>query len=126
MLAKLIQDKYEIASFNYTKESNRIEGTVETAVGWSIDCGEAIESEYFADVTVKWDGCSHFEFKGQDGVDSYYHICGINNYLLYIRVMAFIYEVMTKEIENYNEVEEFEKFKKLNILESCSIEYIEQ
>ena len=125
MLAKLVRDKHEIALFNYTKESNRVEGTVETAISWSIDCGAALDTKHFADVTVKWDGCSHFEFNGQDGDGCYYHICGISNYLLYIKVMAFIYEVMTKEIENYDEVKEFSEFKKLGILSDCIIEYIQ-
>jgi hypothetical protein len=102
-------------------------GEIRQYISWDMD-GTPYESEFFADVNVKWDGCSHFRFHGEDfpnDKDSYYHICGIHSYIDFMRMFVFAYEVMVEHvgIEQMDEKEEYRQLQKLNLLDGYTIEY---
>lgn len=107
-----------------------ITGELEEVVSWEVS-GEIYEKLLFAELYVKWDGCSHFWFNGQDSkneenLDSYYHICGIGGYLKFIRMLLFAYEVMVNHVgfDNIDEKEEFEELLESGMLDGYTIEYI--
>lgn len=107
-----------------------VSGEIEYVHSWDVDY-KPIGSDFFASVTVKWDGCSHFTFLGEDykdekSPDGYYHICGINNYIDFMRQLHFAYEVMVEivGIERIDEKEELQELRKLGLLEGYTIEYI--
>lgn len=56
------------------------------ATCWGDDC--IAEVEFLAYAYIKWDGCSHWYFYGEDyvedGADSYYHLCGQGGFLEFI------------------------------------------
>ena len=88
----------------------------------------------FAQVAIKWDGCSHFWFAGEDSEneeepenDSYYHVCGISDYFIFTRTMFFLYEVMVNHvgIDKISELDQYNKYKSLGILDGCSIDLYE-
>ncbi len=109
-----------------------VSGTIKRTISWSID-KEPLEDEFFAELSVKWDGCSHFWFYGEDYIkefnnkDGYYHICGIGGYFNFLRTMHFAYEVMVDHvgINKIDEREELEDLRKLGLLDGYTIEYIE-
>jgi len=123
VVATYIQtDKYEMST----------SGEVRNTISWCE--GEIYNSEFFAHVNVKWDGCSHIRFYGEDYVDeesgdkdSYYHICGITSYIQFMRLLVFSYEIMIKHVgwENVLEKEEYGELSKLNLLDGYKIEYFE-
>lgn len=47
--------------------------------------------ELYCEITVKWDGCSHFYF-GEKDEDGYLHICGVHAYIKHISLMRWIYD----------------------------------
>lgn len=106
MRAELI-DKYGyvvsvLESNNYNQHV--LDATVRQVKSWDMK-KEPIEYKFFADVYIKFDGCTFFNFRGQDyvvetskGEDSYYHICGLRNYNSFMVTMLFVYDVMVKTI----------------------------
>ena len=123
IIATYIQtDNYEVS----------LSGIVHIANSWE-ENGKPYETEFFADVIVKWDGCSHFYFYGEDYTkeneekDSYYHICGVPYYIKFMRVMAFIYELMVNHVgyERILEKEEYDELKQLKLLDGFEIRYYE-
>ena len=69
------------------------------ATSWSVDYNEVYDYEFVADVYCKWDGCTHWWFRGEDYVgeldnaDSYYHLCGTPCFLTHIRCMCFVWKL---------------------------------
>lgn len=120
---------YELSTVN---EASVI-GNIYTICGWEIDFKTPIDKIFFAEAYIKWDGCSHFNFFGEDytegdkeTVNSYYHICGIYSYLEFMRTMLFGYEVMAHYVgDNILEKEEYKEIKELNLLKEYSIRYYE-
>jgi len=108
MEAYLIDKNNSIVSIFKIKEHDlNVTGDIYNVTGWDME-NKPCEFEYFANVYVKWDGCSHFRFKGEDfnietdklndgdEADSYYHICGLDNYIDFSMTLYFAYVVMTK------------------------------
>ncbi|WP_155484530.1 hypothetical protein [Paraclostridium sordellii] len=120
---ELIICEYRIRKINEV----RLSGEVFIPHSWYND--EPCDYEYFADVDVKWDGCSHFNFNGEDypiDKDGYYHICGGHSYLMFIKTMAFITEVARITIEGYDEdTADFNLIRNLNLLDGYTIEKID-
>lgn len=92
------------------------------------------ENLFIANFYIRWDGCSDIRFRGMryenatenpDGkIDGYYHMCGGSlDYLKIMRGMAFASEIAIMEIPNLDlELSDFEKVRKLNLLENYRIE----
>lgn len=121
--SEMVVCEYRIRSVNEV----RVSGEVLIPHTWNKD--EPCEYDYFADVDVKWDGCSHFDFNGEnypEYKDGYYHICGGHSYLMFIRTMAFISEVARITMDKYQEeTAEFNLIRNLNLLNEYTIEKID-
>ena len=95
------------AQINVVKrEGHYIEGNAREYCSWDENetpLGSSLHSEF----CVKWDGCSHFYFKGEDEKDSYYHLCGFDSYKIHIVIIAAIYQIAHDSLENFDENEEF-------------------
>lgn len=138
--AKLIDENgYVVAVFIPNKDyTHAISGTMYEVVSWELN-DEPMDVNFFANVSVKWDGCSHFYFYGSDyrkGLvpyvyeekgndkekDGYYHICGFDSYLTHMKIMCFAYELMIRQLgTNSTNGDEYEQLKKLNLLDGCEI-----
>lgn len=124
-------NKYPIARMVYSIGEAHIEGTCYEPISFGMN-NEIIEEQFFAEFSVKWDGCSHIYFYGQDYsdddhvADSYYHICGAIDYLRHIKTMQFFLEVAEKSLgDRFNGLEkkQLEDMRKLGLLKDCSIQY---
>lgn len=134
MRAELVwnQDNHVIAIFEVEEhnEYHSVSGNIFKVTSWDIE-GAVGDTEFFANASVKSDGCSHFRFLGENHVPSeedanptlvgYYHICGIHSYVEFMVTLLFAYEVMTHFVEQIDEVEELEQVRKMGILNAYSI-----
>jgi hypothetical protein len=63
--------------------------------------------EFLTSFYIKWDGCSHFYFTGEDSLqhkeeenDSYYHICGAYSYIIMVNTLLASLAIAEKLIKN--------------------------
>jgi hypothetical protein len=69
--------------------------------GWDLDEDRTpCDWSFFASVFCKWDGCTHWWFRGEDydpdtkdEADAYYHICGDYCFLGHVRLMCFVWKL---------------------------------
>jgi len=97
------------------------------------------DTDFIANIYIKWDGCSHWSFYGEDymndkehedDVDGYYHICGFDSYVKFMRSMVFGYQLAIDKLGNdfdkNIEIPEYEKFKQcINLLDGYEIKEVE-
>lgn len=135
--AKLINKNNVIETIFEMKEdwdaTYNISGVVKNVISWSFDGDEPLDYELFANIYVKWDGCSHFWFEGMDnlyseedrGKDSYYHICGVRDYIGFMRNLVFCYEIMIENLgeDKILEKDELYELRQLNLLDGYRILY---
>ena len=64
-------------------------------------------AKFLTSFYIKWDGCSHFYFTGEDGLhqneedyDSYYHICGAYSYIVMINTFLASLAIAEKLIKD--------------------------
>lgn len=131
--AKLIENDsgYAIATYEQSEEYElSADGIIREVISWDCDSGKQYETMFFANVTVKWDGCSHIRFYGEDYIDqdtgdkdSYYHLCGVKPYINFMRLLVFAYEIMVEHVgyEKVLEKVEYKELKQLNLLKGYSI-----
>ncbi|MCL1696354.1 hypothetical protein [Lysinibacillus sp. BPa_S21] len=121
-----------IGQVDYIAEKTYIECKAYIPCSWNTD-GSVASRDFFAIASVKWDGCSHFWFKGERypyEEDGYYHVCGTNTYLNHMRMMQFILEVAVMEIGDKFfdlELNDLKKLRKFGLLDdykmqNCDIE----
>ena len=100
---------YKIAKFEIEDDERPVylEGDVYEAVAWECtDSKEPIEWAYHSGVSIKFDGCSHWYFSGEDyqgkseEVDAYYHLCGTEQIKAHIVVMCFVWEIARQYFED--------------------------
>lgn len=95
---------YKIAKFEIEDDDDErpvyLEGDVYKAVAWECtDDKEPTDWEYYSGVEIKFDGCSHWWFMGEDyqgkseEIDAYYHLCGTEYIKEHITVMCFVWEI---------------------------------
>lgn len=102
---------------------------------WGNYIATDIDFDFIADVLIKWDGCSHFSFFGEDYIgdtkdentcNGYYHICGFNSYIRHFRSMVFAWQLAINKLgdkfdKNY-EIPEYEEFKEhIDLLDDYEI-----
>lgn len=111
-----------------------LNGMLLEATSWGSDLTDS-DFDFIADLSIKWDGCSHFRFFEQDctgdtedeNCDSYYHICGFDSYIKHFRSMVFAWQLAINKLgdtfdSNY-ELPEYEEFKKhIDLLNGYEIE----
>jgi hypothetical protein len=101
-----LKDKDDNIVYIFTQDSNHFSGKIERVTGWYTDeNGEVAETDFFAELGIKWDGCSHWWFKGQDfekddDQDSYYHICGMDEYIMFIVGMLFAFKLAIQYLQD--------------------------
>lgn len=124
-LVDIEDDERVVAIFNRKTKASpySIEGDIQIVTAWNATDSVPYQTSYFANVFAKWDGCSHFYFYGGDydndkEKDSYYHICGIPDYIQHMRMYVFIYEVMVEHVgyEKILEKEELDELRALKII----------
>lgn len=69
-------------------------GTLYYCVGWVKD-KEPVDYQFVCNLCIKWDGCSHFyfngeEYNGTEEVDGYYHLCGGDIIFEFLVGIAFV------------------------------------
>jgi hypothetical protein len=64
-------------------------------------------AKFLTSFYIKWDGCSHFYFTGEDSLqhkeeenDGYYHICGAYSYIIMINTFLASLAIAEKLIKN--------------------------
>lgn len=107
-IALLIDKEGHIVNiFNMNVFKHYVDGIVETVTSWELN-GKAFKTEFLTKISIKWDGCSHAWFNGQDHLNpydesdthpSYYHLCGIENYLTFTRGLIFSFFAASQCIE---------------------------
>jgi len=76
-------------------EKSWFEGRTFIAVSWSLDDRSVCEWLFHSNNYIKFDGCSHWWFHGEDctndesEIDTYYHLCGLHDVLDHMRAFAF-------------------------------------
>jgi hypothetical protein len=94
---------------------------------WNMDNSPVLDrAEPYAQITIKWDGCSHVYFGGIKDIsdprvpqpserDAYLHICGPEHWKLHIRMMEWIYKEAEKLIGD--KMADFAKWEKTETIE---------
>ena len=92
-------DGFIVGKLNLTNDyETALSCDVYSAIAWDGQTLEPTEYDFAFHAGIKWDGCSHFNFYGQDYVDndsekdSYYHLCGVDNYYSMFSLMLFAKE----------------------------------
>jgi len=113
MESKLINNGRVIAVWRIQEYPSSISGEIYKVTGWGKN-NEPISFDFFADALVKWDNCSHFRFFGDyyksnteyDNVNgtknSYYHICGCEQYIEFSSILYFANITMSMINEQTN------------------------
>lgn len=130
-----LRDKngYIIAKFEIKNNENLCEGTCYQCHQWDGETNKPSLWDFFADVCCRWDGCSHWYFKGEgynleDELpnDSYYHLCGKYGFEEFVALLSFIWEVARRININSPLVEEFESNLVEKVLSDYKIEEVEK
>ena len=97
---------------------------------WNIDNAVG-EEEFLLSCGIKWDGCSHFYYEGQDYLnddsDSYYHECGLNDYYNHFVAKLFAFEVAKHYMKDVQSMDDdlHNTIDRINILDFYTIKYSE-
>ena len=85
-----------------------VNGHCYEVTGWSFENKEPVNLHYLAGIYAKWDACTHWYFFGEDydpewndetkEIDGYYHLCGEGSFVRHIRLMCFIWKVISQLI----------------------------
>ena len=131
--AELIsKDGNVIAIVRQTNDWTHSLGAIISIVtSWNSD-GEVYGEEFFASCSIKWDGCSHFNYYGQDlyqdkESDSYYHECGLNSYYEQFISKLFAFEVAKHYMKDVEHMDDdlYLDVDRINILDNFKIRYSE-
>lgn len=82
----------------------------------STNNNEITELSFIAKGYIKFDGCSHFNFRGQEfknddtKSDSYYHLCGFESLHSFIRNLSFMWQLAIDELDMLYELGESDQF----------------
>lgn len=115
-----------VSFFNVDTECRS--GICKQGVAWEKDHPVPFEWELVAEVGFRFDGCTHWWFRGEDWEgtketeDGYYHICGAGCMLDMMRDMAFVWTVCGKLQKEWHENEFYRDNEKLNCLIESALE----
>jgi hypothetical protein len=136
MIYRLVdeEDNMPIFEFRSKYENPALNGQLYSVIGrYKVSNDYALDYEFMADVSIKWDNCSHWSFNGMDyteendEINGYYHICGGRSYINFIRGMTFAYELAKIKIEGFSVRDsECELIEELNLLDGYKIIEVEQ
>lgn len=108
-----------------------LSGIISLVTSWSLD--GTYGEEFLARCGIKWDGCSHFWYYGQDypydeEVYPYYHECGLNEYYKQFVAKLFAFEVAKhymKDNAKHMDDDLYNTIYRINILDFYGIRYSE-
>lgn len=93
---------YTVSKIEVTDNDRCLIGNCYQAVSWSTD-KTPLDWHFVTGVYCKFDGCTHWNFFGEDydpeiygqgdKIDAYYHICGPECFIEHIRNMCFVWKV---------------------------------
>lgn len=121
----LKEEDYIIGILRFLEEK-QTDSITTSCISWNSD--NSVYEEEFAFVGwAKWDGCSHFNFLGEDFLDgendSYYHLCGLGSYVKMMKLLWFTYEAhMMERGENSTEQDEADSLKENPLFKDLIIE----
>jgi hypothetical protein len=106
-------------------------GIISIPSSWSL-YDDSYGEEFFADFSIKWDGCSHFWYNGtnypyDDELYPYYHECGLNSIYKYFIAKLFAWEVAKYYLRDKADLDDdlYIKVPKINVLEKYTVRYSE-
>lgn len=118
-----------------------VDGTLKTVVAWELN-GKVSETNFLTKISVKWDGCSHAWFNGEDycesdgdseTCDSYYHLCGIGDYFAFTRGLIFAFfaaseciELCEYELKKMNDCKDILKGYNIIFIDNNSRDYLSE
>ena len=127
-----VEDKTCFFEFRQTELSEAyIIGDLYSVEGWTADFTIPTDYSFVTSAYIKWDGCSHFNFYGEDyskgdkEKNSYYHICGKGSYYQFMLGIAFMYALGARYIEKAD-LDEFDDNEILRFIAGCEIIEIEE
>ena len=82
-------------------------GKAYMVVAWVADTHEPTDYEFFVEVYCKIAACTHWWFRGQDGTDSYYHICGTIDFKNHLAMHCFIWKLGQTMASTSEETKEY-------------------
>lgn len=111
---------YVLGKFVVREDSNTcVIGDCYEATGWGSN-KEAVIWAYHSGVYCKWDACTHWHFYGEDYdpelnatdrcMDSYYHLCTDGGFTNHIRLMCFVWKIVSSIMAAHNEGEDFSNY----------------
>lgn len=128
------ENEYAIYEFRVDDKDGWLSGTLWEINGWDLNNNPS-SYNFMADICIKWDLCSHWNFYGEDYFkfedgeeteqDSYYHICGGRNYIDFMRGMSFVCELAKMNIDCCDN-KEFDIVLSLNLLDGLKIVEVEE
>ncbi len=108
-----------------------LNGIISLVTSWDLN-GKPSNEEFLANCFIKWDGCSHFWYKGQDfpyeeEVYPYYHECGLNYYYLNFVAKLFAFEVAKHYMKDIQSMDDdlYDTIDRINIFDFYTIKYSE-
>lgn len=122
-----------------------VTGKCYEATSWDAKTGEVYSWLFHSGVYCKWDGCTHWNFKGEDydpeidgSEDSYYHLCGEYSFNRHIQLMCFVWKLVAtlmiarNKEENNIQLDIEENYFELSVtkdlvelmLDGCTIELV--
>lgn len=133
--AALIHDNTIIGIMRYSEMTSAI---VTEVTGWIFEGVVDLEGRtwdkpsdeiFFADVWVKWDSCSHFNFYGEDyktkedDNNSYYHICGVDGYKKFVILLWLTHQayMLLSKCDSMLDECEIEDMAKESLFKNCCV-----
>lgn len=107
--AYLLNRNDEVISVLYVTDeqwSHSLSGIVYAVSSWNGDDMTPLfpmEASFIGSFTIKFDGCSHWSFFGEDTPakkDSYYHLCGLTSYYKHFISQIFAFECAKRWTES--------------------------
>lgn len=96
-----LKNNHIVAIFRFSEKSTSefsISGDLYRITAWYVNPeNEPSDSEFFANASVKSDGCSTISFVNKDA-DGSLHVCGARNYIMHSRLLAFIFNLMVEHV----------------------------
>lgn len=106
-------------------------GIITIPTSWSL-YDNTYGEEFLAECSIKWDGCSHFWYNGQDypydeELYPYYHECGLNDYYNHFVAKLFAFEVAKEYMKDVQDMDDdlYNTIDRVNILNFYTIKYSE-
>jgi hypothetical protein len=107
-------------------------GIISIPTGWDAYDNDVCDEDFLAYCSIKWDGCSHFWYYGEnypydEELYPYYHECGLNDYYKNFVAKLFAFEVAKYYMKDVADMNDnlYNTINRINILDFYTIRYSE-